>query len=157
MNRIALMSAAAALVLATGAAFAHTLLSSGLTFKDADLCVFGSAHIQHGAAVIDSGADVMSVGQWPYLGCSGEKAQDPYWIALRRQLYRWESSSWVVCNDSGWVYNTSRTAQVYHQRTFQSAICGARYYGTMGSGFVYQNIGGWSGGGAWSDYHWLPA
>lgn len=157
MKRIALISAAAALVAAGGAAYGHTLLSYGLTYKDSDLCVFGSAHIQHGSAVIDSGADVMSVSHWPYLGCSGEKAQDPYWIALRRQLYRWEGSSWVVCNDSGWVYNTTRTAQVYHQRTFQSAICGARYYGTLGSGYVYQNIGGWSGGGAWSDYHWLPA
>jgi hypothetical protein len=27
----------------------------------------------------------------------------------------------------------------------------------MGSGYVFQNVGGWSGGGVWSDYHWLPA
>jgi hypothetical protein len=153
----ALAIVGAALMAAVGSAYAHTLLSYGVTYKDSDLCVFGSAHIQHGSAVIDSGADVMSVSNGPYLGCSGEKAQDPYSIALRRQLYRWETSSWVVCNDSGWVYNTSRTAQVFHQRRFQSAICGARYYGTLGSGYVYQNIGGWSGGGAWSDYHWLPA
>ena len=157
MKRTALTLAGAALLAVAGSAYAHTLLSYGVTYRDSDLCVFGSAHIQHASAVIDSGADVMSVSNSPYLGCSGEKPRDPYGIALRRQLYRWESSSWVVCNDSGWVYNTSRTAQVYHQRAFQSAICGARYYGTMGSGFVFQNIGGWSGGGAWSDYHWLPA
>ena len=157
MKRIAPVLAGVALVLAVSTASAHTLLSYGTTFKDGDLCVFGSSHIQHGSAVIDSGADVMSVSNGPYLGCSGDKAQDPYSIALRRQLYRWETNAWVVCNDSGWVYNTSRTARVYHQRTFQSAICGARYYGTMGSGFVFQNVGGWSGGGVWSDYHWLPA
>ena len=157
MKRIVLMTSAAALLIASGAAYAHTLLSYGTTFQDSDLCVLGSAHIQHGGAVIDSGADVTATGQIRYVGCSGEKAQDPYWIALRRQLYRWETNAWVVCNDSGWVYNTSRTARVYHQRTFQSAICGARYYGTMGSGFVFQNVGGWSGGGVWSDYHWLPA
>ena len=151
------MTAAAAFVLAAGAAYGHTLLSYGATYQDADLCVLGAAHIQHGSAVVDSGADVTSVNNVRYLGCSGEKAQDPYRIALRRQLYRWESTAWVVCNDSGWIYNASRTSEVHHQRTFQSAICGPRYYGTMGSGWVYQNVGGWSGGGVWSDYHWLPA
>jgi hypothetical protein len=157
LKRIVFVAAAVGLVVVATAAYGHTLQSYGTTFTDSDLCVFGSAHIQHGSAVIDSGADVRSVGNWHSLGCSGEKAQDPYWIALRRQLYRWDSNAWVVCNDSGWVYNTTRTAQVWHQRTFQSAICGARYYGTMGSGFVYQNVGGWSGGSVWSDYHWLPA
>jgi hypothetical protein len=157
LKRIVFVAAAVGLVVVATAAYGHTLQSYGTTFTDSDLCVFGSAHIQHGSAVIDSGADVRSVGNWHSLGCSGEKAQDPYWIALRRQLYRWDSNAWVVCNDSGWIYNTTRTAQVWHQRTFQSAICGARYYGTMGSGFVYQNVGGWSGGSVWSDYHWLPA
>lgn len=157
MKRIALFAVAVGLAVTAGVAYGHTLHQYGTTFQDSDLCVRGSAHVQHGSAVIDSGADVQSVGHWPYLGCSGEKAQDPYYIALRRQLYRWEGSSWQVCNDSGWVYNTFRTAQVYHQRTFASAICGPRYYGTMGSGFVFQNVGGWSGGGTWSGYHWLPA
>jgi len=157
LKRIVFVAAAVGLVVVATAAYGHTLQSYGTTFTDSDLCVFGSAHIQHGSAVIDSGADVRSVGNWHTLGCSGEKALDPYWIALRRQLYRWDSNAWVVCNDSGWVYNTTRTAQVWHQRTFQSAICGARYYGTMGTGFVYQNVGGWSGGSVWSDYHWLPA
>jgi hypothetical protein len=157
LKRLVLAAAALAVVVATGVASGHTVQSYGRTYQDSHLCVFGSAHVQHGSAVLDSGADVVSVGNWPYLGCSGEKMQDPYYITLRRQLYRWESNAWLVCNDSGWVYNTSRTAQVYHQRTFSSAICGTRYYGTMGSGFVYQNVGGWSGGGTWSGYHWLPA
>jgi hypothetical protein len=156
LKRIGVFAAAIALVAVTASAYAHTVQSYGRTFTDSDLCVYGSAHVQHGSAVIDSGADVQSVGNWPTLGCAGEKAQNPYWIALRRQLYRWETDAWVVCNDSGWVYNTVRTAQVWHQRTFQSAICGHRYYGTMGSGFVWQDVGGWSGGGVWSNYHWLP-
>jgi hypothetical protein len=157
VKRLVLTAAVVAVAIATGVAYGHTVQSYGTTYKDGSLCVLGSAHIQHGSAPLDSGADVISVGNWPYLGCSGEKFQDPYAITLRRQLYRWETNAWVLCNDSGWVYNTSRTAQVYHQRTFSSVICGARYYGTMGSGWVWQNVGGWRGGGVWSDYHWLPA
>ena len=49
----ALAIAGAALMAAAGSAYAHTLLSYGVTYKDSDLCVFGSAHIQHGSAVID--------------------------------------------------------------------------------------------------------
>jgi hypothetical protein len=159
VKRIGVVAAAIALAVATAAAYGHTVQSYGTTFTGSDLCVFGSAHVQHGSAVIDSGADVHSIENWPTLGCSGEKFQNTYSIALRRQLYRWEANAnaWTVCNDSGWVYNTVRAAHVWHQRTFQSAICGVRYYGTMGTGYVYRNIGGWSGGGVWSDYHWLPA
>jgi len=77
VKRTAVVVAAAVAVAAAGSAYGHTLLSYGTTFKDGDLCVFGSAHIQHGSAVIDSGADVMSVSNGPYLGCSGEQDSGP--------------------------------------------------------------------------------
>jgi hypothetical protein len=139
------------------AAYAHTVGNQPIVYSDSATCVRGAAWIQHSSsAVIDSAASVNAIGKWPNLGCSGEKLFDPYHMYVRRQLYSWNGSSWVLCNDSGTVYNTSRTWWVAHQRQFGSAICGARYYGTQQTGHVYE-YGVWKGGSVWSGYHWLPS
>lgn len=156
---VPLLALAVALTL-VGAASAHTIGTSARSVQDGSpnwLCVYNSAWIQHGPA-IDSAADVKSVRNWPSpVGCNGNADKDPYNIALNRVLWVWTGSAWSICNDSGWVYNTTRTWQVYHQRQFGSYICGAyRYYGTMGSGYVWASVGGWRGTGVWSNYHLLP-
>ena len=64
------------------------------------------AHIQHGSAPLDSGADVISVGNWPCLGCSGEKPQDPTASRCAASCDRWGHERRVLCSDSGWDYGS---------------------------------------------------
>jgi hypothetical protein len=136
---------------------AHQMMYSGTT-----LCVHGySELIRHDTAV----ATEWNIGLYPgvilstFSSCPSNVSNYYYtsvptgWAAIGRQLLMWNGSSWSLCKDWGWSYNTSPVASQYLTLGGGMAAhpCGVGYYGLYG-GFYAWDGSAWQGGWLWSGY-----
>lgn len=158
------LTAAAAGVLAfvllgASPASAHYVYEGVFTYRSSDNCTYGRAEISHGDGNGYARTDVESETQ---LGtpsgvyqCALAYERPSGYLAAKTEIYAWNGSDWYLCAATDWHYNSTVTsAFIIESRMIGSPICGSAYYGTMGTGYVWN--GAWYGGSVWSGYHWLP-
>jgi hypothetical protein len=138
---------------AAPAASAHLLYTSGLYTKD-PLCVGGTSAIAEGPP--QAMADVYTQSVDPlHAICLTAKNMPVGYLALKRQIWRWNGSAWKLCAGSGWIYNSSKTSYMQSFRQWKSGMpCGAGWYNNLGYGYAYVN-GIWYGGNRWSGNHYF--
>ena len=90
--------------------------------------------------------------------CSGTLYRPQGWLAARFDVFKWTGSQWALCRSLGWKFGGGGDTnsgditleQAAAQMEFYSSPpCGAGYYGTQGSHFVWDGSA-WQGGSLWS-------
>lgn len=132
------------------------------TYASDTNCTGGRAEVSHGNGGGYAKADTYSWyaqygGPWGDVHCARNFARPVNYLITTYDLYKWTGSAWGYCTGwQGWSYNNVATHQWYVWTNFGTQPpCGAGYYGTMQSGYAWNNA--WFGGGTWSGYHALPA
>jgi hypothetical protein len=151
-----LVALAAGVVLIASGAQADSV-SSGwqVPYRGTDFCVSTIATTSHPPAGGASSSAVQLLWSQQNPQCYLEKPAQVGYMILRRQWYAWINNGWVICNDSGWIYNQNTVTTMSHSNSFATAICGATWYGTQTLGYYWADQ--WKGGATFSSYHWMPS
>jgi hypothetical protein len=137
-------------LVAAPAAFAHFVYTSG-NYVSGPICVNGGSGIAEGPPQVIAEGWTQSYAQGV---CLTAKNMPAYSLALRRQLYFWTGSAWVVCANSGWQYNESPTSYKSIYRQWSQMPCGGGWYNHLGEAYAYYN-GQWLGGGRFAGNHYF--
>ena len=126
-----------------------------------DFCTEGRAETSHGA--YGGGywkTDTLSRQKASYVdvNCILPMQRPAGFIAANVIAYRWTGTTWAVCFNQGYKFNTSNIGAVTLavQTYGWNPPCGAGYYGQYGVSYVKDN-GLWFGDQIWSGYHSLPS
>lgn len=158
MRRVILtLSFAMALVWTTaGAASAHYIYDSGITYASSNDCAYGYSETSHGTGGGYSKSYILAEYHFSSADCAVYWKRPVGYLAVAFDLYKWTGSSWALCRYTNWYYNSTDTSQfILYAYYGSSPPCGNGYYATYGGNFEYN--GGWHGGWLWSGYHYLPA
>lgn len=83
--------------------------------------------------------------------CNWNMYQNAGNLAHYSKLWKWNGSTWVVCQESGWNYSTSMKDRMLQRFAYGVQPCGVGYYGNEAWGAQYAN--GWKvGTSVWSGY-----
>jgi hypothetical protein len=150
VSRRALCLVGIAALVAVPVAAAHFVYTSG-NYVRGPICVSGGSGIAEGPPQVIAEGWTQAFGQGV---CLTAKNVPAYHLALRRHLYRWNGSSWALCANSGWVYNTSPTSYKSIWRQWAQMPCGGGWYDHLGESWAYYN-GQWLGGARWAGNHYF--
>ena len=149
-QRGALLFAGLVALIAVPVAAAHFVYSSG-NYARGPICVNG------GSGIAEDPPQVIAEGWTQSFGngvCLTAKNMPAYHLALRRQLYFWNGSSWILCANSGWLSNESPTSYKSIFRQWGQMPCGSTWYNNYGEALAFHN-GQWLGGGRWAGNHYF--
>ena len=150
LPRRALLAVALVALVAVPTALAHFVYTSG-NYVKGPICVNGGSGIAENPPQVIAEGWTQSYGQ---ATCLSAKNMPAYSLALRRQLYFWNGSSWVVCANSGWVYNESPTSYKSISRQWSQMPCGTGWYNHLAEAYAYYN-GQWLGGSRFAGNHYF--
>jgi hypothetical protein len=142
--------AVAVALVAVPVAAAHFVYTSG-NYVRGPICVNGGSGIAEGPPQVIAEGWTQSFGQGV---CLTAKNMPAYHLSLRRQLYRWNGSGWILCANSGWQANESPTSYRSISRQWSQMPCGGGWYDHLGEAYAFHN-GQWLGGGRWAGNHYF--
>jgi hypothetical protein len=129
-------------------------------YNGSDLCVKGTAGIDHVIPGLFSGNLAYSYAYALRPGC-GAGLNLPYgWAATRLDVYKWTGTQWAICRGSSWAYGSTGTDQwglTGPQQILdygRPTTCGRGYYGTLAYAYVW-NGSAWRSGSVWSGYEYV--
>jgi len=158
-----LMTAAAAtmafVLLGASPASAHSVYEEAFTYRSNDLCVYERSEISHGDgngyARVDVYSSTVLATPPTSFPCAWPLERPVGYISAKIQTLVWNGANWHLCDETSFVYNDTTTSELIIQaRMIGQPICGPGLYGTLGTGYVWNNA--WYGGATWSGYHALP-
>jgi hypothetical protein len=148
---VAVAAATAAFVgLAAAPASAYTA-DDVYYFRSDNDCLWGQAEIDSaGTQGVQSDVLTLSLVEAPVvqLNCSWLYDRPIGWLATNIQNWYWDGYSWLLCRESGWLYNQSVSSSNSYSWSLGLA-CGTGWYGTYGFGYAWRDDK-WQGGNVWS-------
>lgn len=142
-------------------AFTYTLglKSEGFTYYGRPACTYGYVGIYFRQAP-DQGFALTSFVEARSMNPAGfcQSYRVAKYTLARQDLYRWNGSTWTLCNQGPWVqgsYYGSDAGFKGQIWTPPNTPCGSSYY--FGVGWGYKWDGSWQGGGRWTGWGWSEA
>lgn len=87
--------------------------------------------------------------------CDYHRTQPPGELRVRGVTSRWNGSQWVLCVDTGYIYNGSTAWSIVASRTMGTvADCGSGYYRQETTGQIYDS-GAWRVNSRTSPSRWM--
>lgn len=130
---------------------AHTVSSSGQTYRTEALCVERRASLGHSSNSKETASETRSLTRmWSpdfgYIWCGKTFTRPAGWIRTTSALMKSNGDgTWAVCRYHDWRYNAVET-YVAHRHVIWGTACGAGTYRAWGNGGVYHNDA-WRGAG----------
>lgn len=138
-------------------AAAHYVYAQPWTYFSDSTCEMTRSEVSHGGGGGYYKTDGYTWRENRVLGssCSSDHKMAPGYKAANWAAWKWTGSTWALCAQSNYVYNSTVTSKLVVYWSYNSTPCGAGYYGNQGTSWHYN--GAWYGGTVWSGYHYLPA